>query len=130
MKKKVLVIEDQKEIRRVIRRVLTAEDFEVLEAADGQEGLDLARENPPDLIVTDIFMPEMDGLEFIRTARKLNAQVRILAISGGGAMGNMQMLAIARSLGAGGVLAKPFGRDELIEAVRQALAAPIAARPK
>jgi CheY-like chemotaxis protein len=117
----ILIIDDQPELRQLLRRALEASGYEVEEAVDGQEGMKCFLRRPADLVLTDIFMPEKDGLEIIREMRQISPGVRVIAMSGGGMMGNLDILRIARSLGAHKVLAKPFGIGDLRQTVRDAL---------
>src|SRR5436190_16251520 len=81
---RVLVIDDNEQIRRLIGLTLRCEGFEVLEAGDGDWGLRLYREQPADLVICDIFMPDKEGLETIQTLITLEPRLPIIAISGGG----------------------------------------------
>ena len=118
---RILVIEDVDEVRWVIRRTLESEGYEVVEASDGVEGTRLFREKPADLIVTDIIMPDKEGIETIRELRSDFPDVKIVAISGGGKIGPFDYLELAKKFGASRTLAKPFGVEELVEAVRELL---------
>ena len=121
---RILIIDDNEEIRRLLRRVLESAQYEILEAGDGDEGLKRVEEEPVDLVITDIFMPEKDGLEMLREMRKTHPGMRVIAMSGGGQLGNMDILRMARSFGAFRVMAKPFNFREMLQAVSEALAAP------
>ena len=88
------------------------------------------REQRPDLVLTDIFMPEKEGLETISELGLLDPAVRVIAISGGGNMGILNPLPMAAKLGAVRTLAKPFGRRELLEAVAAALEDPGTSSPE
>ena len=116
----ILVIDDEAEVRQTLVRMLVG--HAVHEAADGGAGLALAAELTPDLVVTDILMPEKEGIETIRELRRAHPSVRILAISGGGQSGTLDFLDMARALGADAALAKPFRRGELIETIDRLLA--------
>ncbi len=113
--KHVLIIDDQKEVRHVLQRAIASFGYEVHEAENGRDGIRVSREIPLHLILTDIFMPEQDGLETIRSLRKLCRDVPIIAMSGGGDMGHLDVLRIARAMGAVQVLAKPFSMQKLRE---------------
>ena len=95
--------------------------YQVLEAADGRGCLELLRTTPVDLLILDIYMPEVDGIGVIAQARRDFPHVRILAISGGGAVAREQTLDIALRLGATRTLTKPFEREELMAVVRELL---------
>jgi CheY-like chemotaxis protein len=119
---RVLVIDDSPEIREVLRDTLELQGYDVVLATDGAEGLWLHRQRPADLVITDIFMPEKDGIEIILELAKEFPAVKVIAISGGGRMGNFDYLPFAEQFGALRVLPKPFRNEELLEAVRSVLA--------
>jgi len=118
---RILVIEDVDEVRWMIRRTLEAQGYEVVEASGGIEGVELFREKPTDLIVTDILMPDKEGIEIIRELSSEFPDVKIIAISGGGKMGPYDYLELAKKFGASRTLAKPFGVKELIKIVQELL---------
>lgn len=120
----VLVIDDDQTMRRFIRAVLEREGYEVIEAADGKEGIAVYRSRPVHCLIVDIFMPDKDGLETIMELRNESAECRILAMSGGGSLGDMSFLDYSMAFGAQSLLRKPFTPDELISAVRGLLDAP------
>jgi len=120
----VLVIDDDQTMRRFIRAVLEREGHEVIEAANGKEGLALFRSRPVNCLIVDIFMPDKDGLETIMELRNESAECRILAMSGGGSLGDMSFLDYSRAFGAQSLLRKPFTPDELTSAVRGLLDTP------
>ena len=115
---KILVIDDDAQMRRLVVRILKGAGHEVLEAENGQEGLSLFRIHRPALVITDILMPYKDGLEVIRELRGNAQRVAIIAISGDGPL----FLDIAKKWGADVALAKPFSPLELVEAVDKLLA--------
>lgn len=119
---RILVIDDEAQARDVLRQMLEKAGYEVVEAPEGAEGLQLHREHPVDLIITDILMPGKEGIETILALRKSALKVKIIAISGGGRMNKLDLLAVAREFGAVRTLAKPFTRHELLVAVQEALA--------
>jgi len=110
-RKTVLVIDDEEAVRAYLRLILEREGHEVWEAEDGAAGIDRVREHAPDLVITDLVMPRMGGLETIRELRRGYPQVRIVAISGFGNEDNMQL---ARSLGADHVWTKVDLRLKLL----------------
>lgn len=118
----VVVIEDEELLRRALIEVLELEGHTVRGAADGRLGLELLEQQPAALVVTDLFMPEMDGVELMRTVRKQFPGIKIVAISGGAYDGQVQLLEVASGLGAAAVLKKPFELDELVCAVNNVLA--------
>lgn len=113
----ILLIDDDDHTRTALRRVLEHAGYTVLEAANGREGLRLYRSAPADLVITDILMPEQDGLETVMTLRKEFPEVKIIAISGGGETGRMDFLYVAKHLGAQCTFHKPFDVRKLIDAV-------------
>ena len=115
----ILVIEDDAAFRRMVVRVLAGAGHEVSEASDGREGLALFRAHHPALVITDILMPEREGIETIRQLRREAESVAIIAISGGGAPPYLRYLDFASKLGADATLAKPFYPAELIETVNR-----------
>jgi two-component system, chemotaxis family, chemotaxis protein CheY len=118
----VLVIEDDAGLRRLLRWQLEKGGHRVVEAPDGRAGIAEYKRERPDLVVCDLFMPEIDGLGVIQELRRFDPGARIVAVSGGGAKIRGDFLEIARILGAVDTLAKPFGREDLLEAVGKALA--------
>ena len=119
---RILIIDDDEQVRTLLRDILTFEGFSVIEAGDGAVGLKLYREQPTDLIMTDLIMPEKEGLETIMALRKEFPNVRIIAMSAGGSRGH-SYLPTAKMLGAAQTLSKPFLRQEAVDAVRKTLAA-------
>lgn len=118
----ILVIDDDDVIRLLLHRVLEREGHSVASAADGERGLAAYHALKPDLVITDIIMPEKEGIWTIRQIRQDSTAARILAMSGGGSIIKDDVLDIARQLGADGTIAKPFTTKELIEKVRAILA--------
>src|SRR2546429_1587600 len=119
---RILVMDDDGTLRGAIRVALEAAGYEVLEAADGRAGLRLQREQGADLVLVDIFMPERDGLEVIRALRAEHPQPTIVAMSGGGRTGQIEVLEAAAALGGSRPLVKPFEPPQLLKAVRELLA--------
>lgn len=115
---RILIIDDDVEIRLLLRKMLEREGHEVVEAGDGREGLRRFQAAPIDVILLDMLMPEPDGLETILALRRVDPAVKVIAISGGGQTGTRDFLYVAAALGAQRTLRKPFHRQELLEAVR------------
>lgn len=115
--KKVLVVDDESQITRVLRHSLTAHRYDVRTAADGLSALDTFRDWHPDLIITDLQMPEMDGIEFCREIRKVST-LPIIVLS---VRGEEKTKVQALDAGADDYVTKPFGIDELLARVRAAL---------
>ncbi len=122
---RVLVIDDDGLIRGILRETLERAGHSVVDVADGSAGIRAHREQPADLIVTDIFMPGQDGLETILQLRREFAEVRVIAISGGDRTGAMDLRKEAVLLGAARTLRKPFTPAELLAVVSEVLAQPI-----
>lgn len=114
---RILIIDDDDQVRTLLRMILEREGHEVIEAPDGEVGVELYRKEPADVVITDIFMPEKEGLETIMDLRLEYPEVKLIAISGGGHLKAHEYLHMARKLGAQLTLTKPFERDELLEAV-------------
>ena len=100
------------------RRMLESEHHTVVEAVDGIEGFEVFQEEQPDVVVTDIIMPNADGLEIIRRILQINPQAKIIAMSGGGRIASETYLKFARKFGATSVLSKHFPPDELLSLIR------------
>ena len=115
--KKVLVVDDESQITRVLRHSLTAHRYDVRTAADGVSGLDTFKDWHPDLIITDLQMPEMDGIEFCREVRRFST-LPIIVLS---VRGEEKTKVQALDAGADDFVTKPFGMDELLARVRAAL---------
>jgi DNA-binding response OmpR family regulator len=115
----ILVIDDEAALRRLVARILKGAGHSVREAENGRVGLQLFRELRPALVITDIVMPDQEGIETILELRRDAPSLPILAISGGGGEG--AYLRMATGLGATEALAKPFGADELLAAVAKLL---------
>jgi DNA-binding response OmpR family regulator len=116
--KKVLVIDDDEQIREMIRVILEDSGYAVYLTSDGDEVTNIYKDNPVDLIITDIIMPERDGLEIINQFRKEHPNVKIIAISGGGKIKAENYLVAAENLGAVKTLSKPFDIMELVDIVK------------
>jgi len=111
---RVLVIEDNADLRDYLRQALKLEGYDVLSARNGKEALGMLDGVPYDAVVTDLFMPEMDGIETIAALRRRLPQARIIAISG---RPGVDYLTVARELGVKHTLRKPFEIDELLQAL-------------
>jgi len=118
----ILVIDDDDVVRAVVQRVLEKEGHSVASAADGERGVAAYRALKPELVITDIIMPEKEGIWTIREIRRDDATARILAMSGGGTFIKNDVLSLARQLGADETIAKPFSAQELVAKVRTILA--------
>lgn len=117
----ILIVDDDPSLRAVMRKLLERRGHQVREAADGARALELARRSRPDLVITDLFMPEKEGIETIVEMREAFPRLPILAVSGGGALGPGSALGDAEALGANASLAKPFSVESFQEAVDRLL---------
>lgn len=114
---RVLVIDDDVQLRTVIRDALELDGHVILEACDGADGLSLYDQARPDVVIVDMIMPNKEGVETLMDLSRRPHPPPVIAISGGGRVGDMTYLKIARKFGARFVLAKPFDISELQEAV-------------
>lgn len=118
---RILIIDDDVSLRRTIRRMLASTGHEIVEAADGAQGVELVRAAGADLVITDLIMPDQDGIETIQLLRDGWPGIKILAISGGGLLDPADRLVDAELLGADAALSKPFEIAELREKVAELL---------
>ncbi len=121
---RILLIEDDASVRNLVRRMLERGRHEVTEADNGRSGLERLRAGAFDLVITDIIMPGMDGIETLVALRKDYPTLRVIVMSGGGRTGDMDFLGCAKNLGAAAVLHKPFTLAGLTAAITGAVAAP------
>jgi CheY-like chemotaxis protein len=117
---KILLVEDEEQLRSMLKLVLLDAGHEVEEAGDGTQAYESYSQRPADLLLTDIIMPEKEGLETIMKFRKSYPDLKIIAMSGGGRTA-VNYLDVAKRLGARHVLAKPFSNKELLQAVQMVL---------
>ena len=116
--KRILVIDDDMQMREMLRQTLERAEYEVVEAQDGKEGMRLYRQDPTDLIITDIIMPEKEGVETIIELRRDFPDIKIIAISGGSrGIDAESCLFAVKQFGADCVFSKPFDRKELLGAI-------------
>lgn len=118
---RILVIDDDPDVRGSLSKILTRAGYDVVVAAEGAAGIELQHKAPADVIITDIFMPGLDGLQTIRQLKKEGSAVRIIAVSGGDRTGTVDLKEHARLMGAFKVLAKPFEMSDVLNAVKEAL---------
>jgi len=117
MPKRILVIDDEFQITRVLKRSLGAHRYDVRTASDGESGMDLFRDFHPDLVITDLSMPEMSGIEVCRAIRKAS-DIPIIVLS---VRGDESVKVQALDAGADDYITKPFGMNELLARVRASL---------
>ncbi len=118
----ILVVDDDTQVLDVMSEMLRLEGHRVTVAENGHDAVNQLRDEQFDLVITDLIMPEKEGLETIADIRKNRADMPIIAISGGGRVGPTDYLETAKFIGADATLAKPFGRQELITTVSHLLA--------
>jgi CheY-like chemotaxis protein len=116
---RILVVEDDDQVRTMLKQMMEEKGNEVLEAPNGRVALKLQQERPAKLMITDIIMPEKEGLETIMEFRRTFPTVKIIAISGGGRIGPAEYLYSAKVLGADRTLSKPFHMQELLNAIQE-----------
>jgi len=121
-KTKILVVEDDPRLRNMICDVLDACGYEVTMADDGLQAMERLKRSCPDIVITDIFMPNVDGIELAVQIRREMPATSIIGMSGGGIIAKDDVLDIARRLGAPRTLSKPFTVEELVEAVEVTIA--------
>lgn len=119
----ILVIDDNPEFREILRIHLEANGHRTVLANNGEQGLVLLEREAIDIVLTDILMPQRDGVEVLREVKRRWPGLPVIAISGGGWIGATELLGMAERLGADQVLQKPVRRDDLIRAVDEALTA-------
>lgn len=116
---RVLVVDDESQMREVLGQALTRRGHTVDQAADGRQALQRLAEHQPDLVITDLVMPEMEGIETIQALRRKCPALPIIAISGGGRVDPENYLSMAGQIGANRTFAKPFSLEEILTAVRE-----------
>ncbi len=119
--KRILIIDDDEMIRVVFERFLKGKGYAVDCAAGGKEGLRLLETEPPDLVVTDIMMPDTDGLEVVLSMHKTHPGIPVIAVSGGMSVAPMDFLPLVKKFGAGKVFYKPVELDDLLEGIQELL---------
>lgn len=117
--REILLVDDDELLRTMLKLVLARAGYDAREAADGAKALKSYKENPADLVITDIVMPEKEVLELIHDFRRLNPNIKIIAMSGGGRVIQEDYLFVAEKFGAKRTLNKPFSNRELLDAVEE-----------
>jgi DNA-binding response OmpR family regulator len=118
---KILLIDDEKAITKMLKKFLESHDYEVITAGDGVQGVALYKEHHPDLVITDLIMPEKEGLETIGELKQIDPAVKIIAMSGGGINTPETYLFLAKKFGAITTFEKPIDNEELLAEVRSIL---------
>lgn len=116
---RVLVIDDNEDFRKLALLWFQIHGIDAEGAANGAQGLEAQRARPADVVVTDIFMPEKEGIETIQDFRREFPRARIIAMTGRESLTDYDVFTVARELGAAKTFKKPFKLDELVEAVRE-----------
>ena len=119
--KRILVIDDEESIRESLKEMFEREGYNVIIASDGKEGTELFNKHKVALVITDIVMPEKEGIETIIGLKKVSPDIKIIAISGGGRISAEDYLGTAKSLGVKYTFEKPFKHEKLIAAVHELL---------
>jgi CheY-like chemotaxis protein len=117
----VLIVEDDKELREMLKMSLLRKGYTVQEAENGKEAISHFKPLITDLVVTDLIMPEEDGIKVVIRLRELKPSIKIIAISGGGKVGPGSYLNLAKALGADAIYSKPFSIKDLIAKIEQLL---------
>ena len=117
--KRILIIDDEPDILMMLKKMLERAGFEVDIAENGESGMQLFHSQSADLVITDIIMPEKEGLEIIREMKQLKPDLKIIAISGGGRLSADNYLDTAKMFGADRAFQKPFRQAELVAAVKE-----------
>lgn len=123
----ILIIEDDTAVREGVAKVLSRAGYSVLKSSNGREGLEILEKEPCDIVLTDIIMPEMEGIETITRIAKQYPGLKVVAMSGGGRLGNTDFLKVASQIGAVDTIAKPATAKQLLETIEKHL--PPFARP-
>ena len=119
--KKILVIDDEAFICKMLKKLLEKNHYTVMDASDGKKGIQIFQERHPDLIITDLIMPGKEGLETIREIKKLNPDIKIIAMSGGGVVDPELYLQLAEKMGANKSFSKPIDNEVLLLTVKNLL---------
>ena len=120
-KKKILVIEDDQQLQAFVEEFLEEHDFEVLLANNGNEGLEVIQNNELDLILTDLLMPEKDGVRVISEVKSQYSHIPVIAMSGGQSVFSPVFLEAAATLGAAKTITKPFRNEELLQSINECI---------
>jgi CheY-like chemotaxis protein len=121
---RILVVDDNTSMREAVCEMLQQAGYETISVENGRFVAQIHRNDPVDLIITDLFMPETDGLEIIYQFRHEFPNVKIIAVSGGGSRGLVELLTVAKKMGAQRALTKPFAWEDLLAAVQELLPSP------
>jgi len=117
----ILIVEDNRELRDMLRESLGRKRFTILEAENGKDAIIHFKPGLTDLVVTDLIMPEEDGLKVIMKLREIKPDLKVIAISGGGKAGPASYLNLAKALGADAIFSKPFSVSDLVVKIEELL---------
>ncbi len=117
----ILIIEDDDFVQNMLKQTFERAGYDVATASNGRIGVKLYQSQAFDVVITDLIMPDMEGIETISTLRKTNPDVKVIAISGGGRNGPEDYLHLAGKLGAAQTFSKPVDRNKLLDAVKTLL---------
>ena len=118
---RILVVDDDAQVRELICAILATCEYDIAEATNGKSAVRMYREQPFDMVITDLVMPDMEGIELIGELRKIDQNVKVIAISGGFLAASDTYLKTAKLMGAQHTLPKPFDTDELLSVVAAVL---------
>lgn len=124
----MLIIDDERLVRETLKLIVESAGHQVILAEDGRQGLTLFAQDRPDLVITDILMPEKEGLETITELRR-HSNIPIIAVSAGGRIGSVNVLDLAREFGANRIITKPFDHREILVAVLELTRGPPSTSP-
>lgn len=114
---RILIVDDEPQLRTVLRKILEREGHTVVEAPDGRHGLRLWRDQPIDLVLTDIYMPEKDGIELLVAIRQTRRKTKIICMTGASERGLWNLNPAAEIMGADRTLSKPFEKEALLSTI-------------
>jgi len=117
--KSVLVVDDEPGMREMVKQLLLNEGYHVLEASNGKHAMEFLKNESPELVITDIIMEEMDGVEIILEIRENYPDIKIIAMSGGSKISSEDYLESASDLGADRIFNKPFALSDMLNAVKE-----------
>lgn len=118
---KILVIDDEPVIRIILKQLFEENGYDVCEASDGKQGIALFKKEKPDLVITDLIMPDEEGLEVMKKIKQMLPDAKIIAISGGGIGSAQVYLSLAKKMGASHVFEKPFDAKQMLATVQDML---------
>jgi DNA-binding response OmpR family regulator len=116
---KILLIEDDRDYRAILTQTIQLDGHTVLEAGDGDQGIEMFVQHRPDLVITDLILPCQDGVGVILTLRQKDPQVKLIAISGGGNIDGVDYLQMTTDLGVQATFEKPFSGRELLKKIKE-----------